>query len=216
MALAGWLLMLLPALLHAGPPAHSGYLGSTSVYDGLEEVEIRPGERAWRWIGPEFSAIYYDAVLVEDVVFYPDAVPGPRVSADTLREVKAYVSARMRREVGSVTHLANAPGPGVLRMQIAITGVHAARAAKEELAVESLFSGGQASEPVRVFFEARFHDSQSGHIVGRAMRELTDGALATVPGELRLTDLTSSLDRLCIDAGASVGGLLRAQPAPIR
>ena len=53
-ALCAWLLPATMGFAGApGPLVHSGYLGSTSVYESLEAVEIREGVQTWRWIAPD-------------------------------------------------------------------------------------------------------------------------------------------------------------------
>lgn len=221
--LAAWFALIAPLLIAAElPQRYSGYLGGTSVYENLTQVEIRKGDVVWRWIDPAFSAGRYNAVLVEDVVFYPEAVPGPRISADTLLQVKAYLSSELRSHISAVLGQASAADYGVLRMQSAITGVKPAGAdTRSSSSLAALFGAGKApgggqGSPVRVFVETRLHDSMSGRIVGLSMREFTGPHREGSEQELQLEDLKEGLDRLVDDATSSLGFLLSERPASVR
>jgi hypothetical protein len=195
-------------------PRYSGYLGSESVYDSLKTVEIRSGVVARRWIGPDFNALNFDHVLVDDVVFYPEARPGPRVSSDTLQQVQQYLSGQLRRKVGDVLAVAKQPALGVLRMQTAITALKVRREGllgHGALPVGALFAGEQDVE-VRVFVETRFSDSRSGEIVGLSMRELDGTALERGNAPLTLADMKESLDQATDDAAANLAILLTNVP----
>ncbi len=128
---------------------NSGFLGDDSVYGRLEPVKLAKGGEAKRWIGPSMNFSNYQKVLVDDVAMYPRAEPGPQVSQETLEAITTHLSDGLRRKVGAVLSLATEPGPGVLRMQTAVTGVAIkteGMKAYEVLPVAAVFGGLKAAK----------------------------------------------------------------------
>lgn len=189
-------------------PESPGFIGDTEVYAKLEPVEVDGEDAGKRWIGPDLNLGNYRQVLIDDVVFYPEAEPGPQVSAETLQEISDFLSRRLREKIGATITLAEAPGPGVLHMQTAVTGVAIETEgikAYEVLPVAAVFGGikavaGKRDRNVLVFLEARFLDSQSGELVGAAMRRVRGEDLQGKEDQLTLDDLRENLEQITDDA----------------
>ena len=197
--------------------AHSGFLGDASVYAKLESAEARKGQKVMRWHSPLMGSGAYGSILVDDVSFHPEAQPGPQVSIETLNDISAYITEQLRTKAGSVVPLAAAAGPGVLRMQVAITAVTVkteGMKAYEVLPVAAVFGGlkaaaGKRDMDVRVSVEARYVDSGTGELVGAGMRELEGEDLKGKKARLTLDDMRKNLDQATDDAIATLASLLR-------
>lgn len=198
-------------------PQYSGFLGDDSVYAQLEEVELHKKVKGQRWIGPSLNASNYQSVLVDDVVLYPEPEPGPQVSAETLDEIRGYLTTELKKKVGATLTLADAAGPGVLELQAAVTGVTVkteSMKAYEVVPVAAIFGGfkaltGKRDRDVTVFLEARLVDSQSGELVGAAMRRVEGEDLKGKKDQLTLKDMKDSLDQVTDDAAGTLSTVLQ-------
>lgn len=194
------------AALAADEPQYSGFLGD-EVYAKLELVEIRKGTVAQRWVGPKLNFANYKSILVDDVVLYPKPQPGPQVNAETLKAIQGYVSEKLTMKVGSVLNLADRPGSQVLRLQVAITGVEIkteGMKAYEVVPMAAIFGGlkavtGTRDREVRVFVEAKFTDSETGELVGAAVRRIEGEKLKGKKEQLSLEHMQENLDTAADD-----------------
>ncbi len=198
-------------------PQNSGFLGDDSVYAQLEEVELHKKVKGQRWIGPSLNISNYQSVLVDDVVLYPEPEPGPQVSAETLDEIRDYLTTELKKKISATLTLADAAGPGVLELQGAVTGVTVkteGMKAYEVIPVAAIFHGikaaaGKRDRDVHVFLEARLVDSQSGELVGAAMRRVAGEDLKGKKDQLTLKDMKDSLDQVTDDAAGTLSTVLQ-------
>ena len=180
---------------------HSGYL-SDETYAKLEKIETPQGKESMRWLGPKLSFANYKSILLDDVVFYPEPEPGPQVSAETLQDTREYLTENLVAKVSTVLNVVPEQGPGVLRMQTAITGVEIKTEgikAREVRPIVAIFSGvkaiaGKRNRDVLVFLEVEFSDSQSGEVIGAAVHVLEGKQLKDKKDELEMSHLQDSLD----------------------
>ena len=198
-------------------PQHSGFLGDDSVYAQLEEVELHKKVKGQRWIGPSLNISNYQSVLVDDVVLYPEPEPGPQVSAETLDQIRDYLTTELKKKIGATLTLADAAGPGVLEIRGAVTGVAVkteGMKAYEVIPVSAIFHGIQAAagkrdRDVHVFLEARLVDSQSGELVGAVLRRVAGEDLKGKKDQLTLKDMQDSLDQVSDDAAGALSTALK-------
>lgn len=196
-------------------PSYSGYLAE-DIYPKLEEIEIHKGVTAKRWIGPRLNFSNFKSVLIEDVILYPEPEPGPQVSAETLEAIRSYATEKLTAKVGSVLKLADEPGPQVLRVQAAITGVEIKTEGMktyEIVPVAAIFGGlkaltGKRDREVHVFIEVSFSDSETGEVVGAAVRSVEGEHLKGKKDQLGLEDMQESLDSATDDAQKVLAGIL--------
>ena len=193
----------------------SGYLGP-EVYAMLEEVEIADGRKARRWVGPKLSFANYKSVLIEEVILFPEPEPGPQVSRETLDAVRDYLTAKLREKASAVLNVASEPGPQVLRMQTAVTGVKITTEgmkAYEVLPVAAVFGGlkalaGERDRDVLVFVEFKLSDSETGEMVGAAVRRVEGAKLKSTKDQLLLEHLRDNLDSVTDDAQSTMSHVL--------
>ena len=196
-------------------PVYSGYLAE-DIYPKLEEVEIREDVTAKRWIGPKLNFSNFKSVLIEDVTLYPEPEPGPQVSAETLEAIRSYATEKLTTKVGSVLNVVDEPGPQVLRVQAAITGVEIKTEGMkgyEVVPVAAIFGGfkaltGKRDREVHVFVEVIFSDSETGEVVGAAVRSVEGEHLKGKKDQLELEDMQESLDSATDDAQTVLSGIL--------
>ncbi len=193
----------------------SGYLGP-EVYALLEEVQTHDGTTVKRWIGPKLSFANYKKVLIEDVILFPEPEPGPQISQETLDAVRAYLTEKLKVKVGAVLSLTTEPGPQVLRMQVAITGVEITTEGMkvyEVMPVAAVFGGfkaltGTRDREVAVFVEGKMSDSVTGEMVGAVVRRLKGDKLDGTREQLKLEHLQGNLDSALDDAQGEFSEML--------
>jgi hypothetical protein len=99
---------------------YSGYIGD---YDGLEKTTDELGHEVLRWQSSDFIAGVYETLMIDDIVFYPGAKATAQISEELLIEIREYSNAALLHEVSKAVPVTSQPGPDVLRMRMAITGV---------------------------------------------------------------------------------------------
>ena len=103
----------------APTPKYSGWLKD---YNGLETYQDALGTTVMRKASPKLTPQNYNAVLLEKIELYPKPQPTDAVSASTLEGVAKYADAQIREILGSQVKIVSAPGPGVARVRVALTG----------------------------------------------------------------------------------------------
>jgi hypothetical protein len=196
----------------------SGYLGP-EVYALLEEVDTRRGTKVRRWISPKMSFANYKNILIEQVILYPEPQPGPQVSQETLDAVVTYLTEKLRDKIGSALNLTTEPGPEVVRLQAAVTGVSIeteGMKAYEVMPIAAVFGGlkamtGNRAREVHVFLEIKVSDSESDEMVGAAVIRIEGDKLKNTRDQLQLRDLKKNLHVVGEDAEAAVRDLMAPQ-----
>jgi len=127
MTYVGMIAVLFGAALATGcaskPPENlnSGYLGPD--YKLLKETKDPRGTPILRYVDPKLNPGNYNAVMLDDLVFYPKAQPSEQVSSETLTQIRNYVDQTMHQKFGEKFRVVDQPGPGVARISIAFTSV---------------------------------------------------------------------------------------------
>lgn len=199
----------------ADEPQHSGYL-SADVYDKLQEVEIREGDTAQRWMSPQLNFANYKTLLVDDVVLYPKPEPDPQVSQETLDAVSDYFTRSVKEKMGAVMTLSSKPGPQTVRVEAAITGVEIkteGMKAYEVVPVAAIFGGAKAltgnrARDVHVYLEVKLTDSETGDLVGAVVRRMEGEKLKNKKEQLELSHVQTDLDTAATDATDAMSDML--------
>ena len=113
---------VLAGCMSAKPDA-ANYSGWMKNYDDLTEFKTATGGTSMRWISPSLKKGQYTALMIDPVTYYPAAQPSSQVSQKTLQEIPTYLVQQVSRSLGSDIQIVQKPGPGVLRLRAAITGV---------------------------------------------------------------------------------------------
>lgn len=186
----------------------SGYLGD--IYSRLEETRSPSGQQIKRWVSPEMSAGKYTRIVLEKTVLHPEPKPSKQVSANTLKEITAYLDQALRRELSGVAQIVDKPEPGALRVKPAIT---AAAAKDQGLQVYEVlpvaFVLGQAKKAAGVrakeatlAMEWEARDAQTNVLVGAGMREGIGQKLKETNDPVTLAHYKPVLDGWAKDARA--------------
>ena len=146
---------------------YSGYIGD---YDGLEKTTDELGHEVLRWQSSDFISGVYESLMVDEIVFYPKAKATPQISEELLIEIREYANAALLHEVSKVVPVTSQPGPDVLRMRMAITGVSTSAEglkAYEYIPIAAIAAGVTSSTGARdreAFFvvETELLDSMTG------------------------------------------------------
>ena len=102
------------------PTEYSGFLKD---YSKLKEAKSPSGAPVLRWIDPQLDTKAYRSVYIEPSQLYPKPQPTAQIPQGTLQGITAYYDQALKRELGKSLPLASAPGPGVIVVRPAITGV---------------------------------------------------------------------------------------------
>lgn len=153
----------------------SGFLKD---YSQLKPEKDAAGVERRVWTSPKFVRPAYDKLLVERVVFYPEPRPSKQVSARDLKEMREYLDVTIRQLLAGLVQLADAPGPGVARVRVAVTATEVEGAALKPYqllpiamvvtAASKAASGAQ--HDVKLAVETEVTDSVTGDTLARSVR----------------------------------------------
>ena len=168
----------------------TGFLGD---YSGLESVKGKGGEEIRRWIDPNLKKGKYLKLIVEPVVFYPEAKATKQISVETLKGLREYTTEALQRELGKSFLLVQQAGPDTARLRIALTGVSTdAEAMKvyEYIPFAAIAAGvttatGARDRVAYMMVEAMATDSVTGKVLGKGVRK--------IPGKKLLKNDTEKL-----------------------
>jgi len=176
---AATLAVIIGAGLTANAAAQGKGSGFLKDYSQLKTEKDPLGIERRIWTSPKFTRETYQKVLIERVTFYPAPQPSEKVSTGTLNELRDYSDAAIRKAIASVVPLADAPGPGVVRVRIALTAaaVEGGQLKPYQLIPIALVltaateAAGEGRRDVRLAVETEFTDSVSGEQLLRVVRE---------------------------------------------
>jgi hypothetical protein len=100
-------------------PAFSGFLGDYSLLS-----PGGPGEALYRYVAPGVNWQQYNAVMIDPVTFWDSA--SSSVSPQTQQMLCEYLYNDLRQHLVKVVQVVDEAGPGVIRLQVAITNATAA------------------------------------------------------------------------------------------
>ena len=169
-------------------PSQTEYSGYLPNYSDLTQATDPDGETFLRYINPKLNPANYSAIIVDPVVFYPKAEPTAQVSQATLDQIRGYGTTCLRQAIASKVRVVDAPGPGVVKLQVALTGVATTAAGLKpyqyvpqafviSMAVNAVEGAPQQS---KLLVEALGTDSVSGEVLSKVIRTHTGERLARV------------------------------------
>jgi hypothetical protein len=173
----------LAIVLGGGPIANAAAQGKESGflkdYSQLKTDKDPLGFERRIWLSSKLTRENYQKALIERVSFYPAPQPSEKVSMGTLNDIRDYGEAAIRKAIASVIPLADAPGPGVLRVRIAVTAVavEGAKLKPYQLIPVALVltaateAAGEGRRDVKLAVESEITDSVSGEPLARSVRE---------------------------------------------
>ncbi|MEI6001765.1 DUF3313 domain-containing protein [Paraburkholderia bengalensis] len=76
-----------------------------------------------RYINPKLYPTNYSAVIVEPLEMYPKAEPTEQLSQATIDQIRGYGTTCLKQVIASRDRVVETPGPGMVKVPAAITGV---------------------------------------------------------------------------------------------
>jgi len=159
-------------------PAFSGVLGDYSL--------LQPGgkdQTLYRYVAPNVDWSQYKAVIVEPVTFWDSA--DSNVSPEVQQKLCDYFYNKLRQDLVKDVAVVDEPGPGVIRLQVALTNASAAtpvlRTASvviPQLRVVNRLKGfatGSFAFVGSARMEMKATDSVTGQILGEALDQQMGG-----------------------------------------
>ena len=181
---------------------NSGFLKDYSL---LKQEQDSASSPVQRYINPKLSSGSYKKIIIDPVVYFPEAQPSEKVDAETLAEIKSYLTDTLRQKVGDQIPLVDQPGPGVVQMRTAITGVAAQKQGLkpyELVPIGFLISRMKTAKlDSAVNVEVELLDSVSGELLGEVVKQgVGDAVDAAADAKLTFSDVQPVLDRWSIQA----------------
>ena len=191
-------LVLVTAPQPAFADKNSGFL---SDYSKLKKEKDPLGVKRKVWISPTLTGVNYQKILVEPVGFHPQPEPSKQVSGEVIEEIRVYLDSTLRESIGAELPLVAEPGPGVMRLRLAITAVGAKKGLKprEFLPRAMIIAGAKEAAGVRkhdvaLFVESELTDSVSKEVLALVVREAKGIKLKRGKDQLTLDDAKPTID----------------------
>lgn len=161
-----------------GSEKYSGYLGD---YSRMSPVTDSAGNEFERALSPHFNPKSYNALLLEPVRFYPEPEPTEQVSQDSLNAIRSYLQQSMHAKLSKSVPVVDKPGPGVLRVSVAITSVSSEKVGLKPyqfvpialVATTAKRAVMGTPQEAKIFVEAALSDSVTGQRMVSSVRSGT-------------------------------------------
>jgi hypothetical protein len=189
-------------------PDQSNYSGWMTDYSDLTEFKTATGGTSMRWISPSLKKGQYNAVMIDPIAYYPAPPADSQVPQKTINALPTYLMQQLRNNLGSEIQIVQKPGPGVLRLRSAITGVDTPTEGLkvyEVIPVALIFAGvstatGHRDHNTLVYMEMQLIDSQSGDLLAKGVRKGIGENIANDKAEMTLDDAKPVLNNWAKDA----------------
>ena len=178
-------------------PEFSGFLGDYSL--------LQPGgngQTLYRYIAPGVNWSQYKAVMVDPVTFWDSA--NSSVSPEVQQKLCTYFYNKLRQDLVKQAAVVDEPGPGVIRLQVALTNATAAvpvlRTASvviPQMRVVSRlkeFATGSFAFVGSARVEMKATDSETGQILAEAMDQQKGGNAIQTAATWQWQDTERAMD----------------------
>jgi hypothetical protein len=195
------------------PPKESAF---PMDYSKMHTEEVPGGGERLVYRDPNFTPANYNAVMLDQVIYYPQPQPTDQVSAKTLEDILNYINSSLREKFGQQVRLVDKPGVGVARITIAITAVGMKTESLKAYqyipiafvvtAAMSTIEGGRPKNAT-IALESRVIDSMTGRLLYASVRGGTGErieAASNQSGVLRAADLEPLINQWTTTAAAEV------------
>ena len=102
---------------------NSQFSGWLVDYTDMKENKTASGGTSLLWVSPDLKKGKYTAIMIDPIGLYPRPPLLAKVSKGRMLEALTYIKTRATNQIGSTLKIVDKPGPGVLRLDAAITGV---------------------------------------------------------------------------------------------
>lgn len=200
-----------PAEKKAFNSQFSGYLVD---YSDMHEMHTPSGGTSLRWVSPDLKKGQYTAIIIDPIGLYPRPPLLAKVSKGRMLEALKYITEHAKKEIGNDLKIVDKPGPGVLRVDAAITGVRgnikfSENSTKENTSVAMMFTDlSPLAVPQEhgfvVHLETRLRDSQTNKLMAKSVRAGVGSPVGNSNARIVFEDMKPVLDNWVHDADAFV------------
>jgi hypothetical protein len=175
----------------------SGFL-TQRYYDQLTQVKTPSDQIVSRYVSPSFDPSRYKQAIVEPVIAYPKPQPTEQVSMETLETLELQLTMLLEDDLSEVLALTRTPGPDVLRLELAVTGINISdKPLKGYQYIPIALIAAEArgrEQQVKLFLEGRVTDSVTGEVQAVSTRELTGEDLKNAKSKLEAKQLNQGIE----------------------
>ncbi|HSC74762.1 MAG TPA: DUF3313 domain-containing protein [Pseudomonadales bacterium] len=198
-------------------PDQSDYSGWMADYSNLSEVKTATGGTSMRWLNPAIKRGQYNAIMISPIAYYPAPPADSQVPLKVIDSLPKYLALQIGKELGNNIRIVQQPGPNVLRLRTAITGVETpveGLQAYEIIPIALIFAGASAATGHRdhntvVYLEAQLTDSQTGTLLAKAVRKGVGENLDNHKSEMTLNDAKPVLNDWAKDAALFIKAVIK-------
>ena len=155
-----------------------------------------------RWLSPKLTKANYQKMIIDKVVFYPAPKASAQVSEQALQDIQDYIDTQLRTVVLAKVPQATDPGPGVLRLKVAITAAETTASGLKPwqiIPVALVVQGaeaatGQRKRNVVLSIESLLTDSVTNGVLSEAVRNIKGVTLPDSKAQLTLDIVKSRID----------------------
>ena len=191
---------VISACASSSPPlekTNSGFLAQ-QYYDQLTKVKTPGDQIVYRYVSPSFDPSKYKQAIVDPVIAYPKPQPTEQVSMETLESLERELTKLLKDSLSEVLTLTSTPGPDVLRLELAITGINISDAPLKgyqyiPIALVATEAGGREQQ-VKLYLEGRVTDSITKKVQAASTRELTGEDLKDAKSKLEAKQLNQGME----------------------
>lgn len=189
---------------HTDVEKYSGFL---TDYKDLSEAESVSGSPVLRWVSPTFESKNYDNVVLEPIVFYPDATPTKQIDRNKLNDILSYANAKLSVEMNKRLPVVDKVGTRSLIFRSAITAVETSQQNLqfyEVMPISVLIAGTQMVTGYRTldttfYFEAQVIDAKTMKPVIKVVRKGAGETLSNSHQQLTVHEVKGAIDNLISD-----------------
>lgn len=169
-------------------------------YSLLKPVPSPAGTKIYSYKNPNINRSDYNAAIVEPVSLYQTA-SNDGVADAQIENARANINAGIKEIISKKLTITNQPGPGVLRLQVAITGARLEGDGfkpwniipiSAAIKLASMATGQESKKPVLVV-ELKFVDSQTGNLLKEVVTTISGENLKSQ------NDVSGAFDKLATE-----------------
>jgi hypothetical protein len=192
------------------PMPHSGFLPNYSV---LVPVSTSQSDaRIWRYRKPGVNPGIYTAVILDPIYLNQNATK--EISAEAISQAQIALQDSMVAAVNSRGNIriVNAPGPGVARITVGITGAESSADSLQPwnftpigLAVSAAtYAGGVNSKTPALLVESKITDRQSKELLGEGLVTVQGESFRTGQGSVdSCIEMANKVVRVAMEASSN-------------
>jgi hypothetical protein len=181
-------------------PESSGFLGND--YALLTPGETAKGQVGLRYFNPAAQWRRYNKVMIEPVTFWGDEAS--KVTPSDQQALSTYFNGALEKALSEKFEIVTAPGPGVMRLQVAITDAEAATPGLRTVSlvvpqarllstVGSLATGEQVLAG-SLQAEAKVRDAATGQLLTAAVARGVGGGSVKAAAQWQWGDVQNAMD----------------------